>query len=76
MKKITEKTKLSEIMKINPEAGAILFEEGLTCIGCPMSLQETLEQGCKAHGMSDKEIKKLVEKINKIAEKKKQKKRK
>ena len=64
MKKITPKTKLNEIVSGDEKAAEILFESGMMCIGCPMGMQETLEQGCKAHGMSDKEISKLVEKLN------------
>lgn len=65
MKKITAKTKLGEIININPNAGMILFEEGMHCVGCGMASMETLEQGCLAHGMNKKEIKKLIEKLNK-----------
>ena len=65
MKKITKKTKLSGILNINPDAAEILFKEGLSCIGCPMAMQETLEEGCLAHGMSKKDIDKLVERLNK-----------
>jgi len=63
--KITEKTKLSEIFKINPKAGEILFKAGLSCMGCPMAMEETLGEGCKAHGMNKKEIEELIKKINK-----------
>jgi len=62
--KITKKSKLSEILKTKPDAVEILFEAGMGCCGCPMAQQETLEDGCKTHGMSDKEIEKLVERIN------------
>ena len=64
-KKITPKTKLSGIIEINPDAGKILFEMGMGCIGCSMTMMETLEEGCLAHGMSKKEIDKLLEKLNK-----------
>lgn len=63
-KKITKKTKLSEILKVKPEVAGIFFEAGMGCCGCPMAMQETLEQGCKAHGMSDKDIGKLIDKLN------------
>ncbi len=62
--KITKKTKLNELLEKKPEAASILFEAGLSCIGCPMAMQETIEQGCLAHGMSKKDIDKLVEKLN------------
>ena len=63
-KKITSKTKLSELIE-NEKVVEVLFESGMGCMGCPMAMQETLEDGCKAHGMSEKEIKKLVERLNK-----------
>jgi len=63
--KITKKTLMTEIIRKNPELAEILFEAGLSCLGCPMAMQETLEQGCKAHGMSDKKINKLLKKLNK-----------
>ena len=62
--KITKKTKMSELLQAKPEAAEILFESGLSCIGCPMAMQETLEQGCLAHGMSKKDIDELVKKLN------------
>ena len=43
-KKITKNTKLGEVMQINPEAGMILFEYGLHCVGCGLASMETLEQ--------------------------------
>ncbi len=63
--KINRKTKMSEILESKPDAVEILFKEGLSCVGCPMTMQETLEQGCKVHGFSDEQIDKLVEKLNK-----------
>jgi hybrid cluster-associated redox disulfide protein len=67
--KITRRTKLTEIMRINPDAAEMLFGLGMSCIGCPMARSETLEEGCLAHGMSKKEIEKLVEKLNKTGKK-------
>lgn len=63
-KKITKKTKLSELVR-NEKAAELLFKIGLTCIGCPAAMNEILEQGCKAHGMSDKEIDELIKRLNK-----------
>ncbi len=62
--KITKKTKFSEILEIREDAAEILFEAGLHCVGCPMTAQESLEDGCLAHGMSQKEIDKLLERLN------------
>ena len=65
MKKITVKTKISEVINMNPKGAQIMFEEGLMCVGCPMAMQESLEQGCKAHGMNKKKINEMIERLNK-----------
>lgn len=64
--KITKKTMISTLVRENPEAAEKLLETGMHCVGCPMAMQETIEQGCLAHGMSEKEIEELVEEMNKI----------
>ncbi len=64
MKKITQKTKLNELLEKKPDAAKILFEAGLSCMGCPMAMQETIEQGCLAHGMNKKQIDELIKKLN------------
>ncbi len=48
-----------------PELAGLLLQSGMGCVGCPMAMGETLEEGCKVHGMSKKEIDKLIEKLNK-----------
>ncbi len=65
VKKITKNTKISEALQIDPQAAEILFKAGLMCVGCPMSMQETIEQGCLAHGIEKKEINKIIERLNK-----------
>jgi hybrid cluster-associated redox disulfide protein len=62
--KITRKTNMNELLMKKPELAGLLVQSGMGCIGCPMSMGETIEEGCEAHGMSDKEIDKLVEKMN------------
>lgn len=64
-KKITKKTKLNDIARTGDKAIRTLMENGLSCFGCPMAMQETLEEGCLAHGMSNKEIEELIKKLNK-----------
>ena len=63
---ITKDMGVNEILMIKPEAADLLLETGMHCLGCPMAQMETLEQGCFAHGMSEEEIKKLVEKLNRL----------
>jgi len=64
--KITKKSNINKIVEEKPELVEFLFEAGMMCVGCPMSAGESLEQGCKAHGMTSKDIDKLVEKMNKM----------
>lgn len=62
---INKDMKIKEITEKAPRSVEIMLKHGLHCIGCPIASQETLEQGCQAHGLDDKTIKKIVEEINK-----------
>ncbi len=64
-KQITNKTKFSEILKQDDKAAEILMQEGMSCFGCPMAMEETIEDGCMAHGMSKEETQRLIKKLNK-----------
>lgn len=64
-KEITKHTLITEAMEKCPEALGIFFEHGLHCVGCGGAAFETIEQGCQVHGMSEAEIEKIVEEINK-----------
>ena len=64
-KKITEKTKISEILKY-PKVIEELMGIGMHCIGCPMAMQETIGDAATAHGIdADKLLKKLNVKLKK-----------
>jgi len=64
-KKISKKISFSELIEKHPESIEVLLESGMHCVGCPMSMQETLEQGALAHGLNpDELIKKLNKKID------------
>ena len=67
--KITKDTVLSDVLEINPDAAETLFEAGLGCFGCHFSTVETVEQGCRAHGMSEEDINDLLTELNKHLEK-------
>ena len=54
---------IGEILKENPKALGILQEYGMGCAGCALNTMETLEDGAKAHGLSDSEIQTILEKI-------------
>ena len=64
--KITKKIKFSDLLQKYPKAIELLMQKGMHCISCPMAQQETLEQGCEAHGLNPDEIvKELNEKLDK-----------
>ncbi len=63
---ISKKMSFAEVLKKFSEAAEIFLSEGLHCIGCPLAMTETIEEGCKAHGIDvNKVIKKIKEKMKK-----------
>ncbi len=69
MVKLTKKVNLSELLEKYPQSAEVLFNHGMHCLGCMATQMETLEDGCKAHGMPAKEIEKIVAEINKLTKK-------
>jgi hybrid cluster-associated redox disulfide protein len=67
--KINKEMTFAEVLNVSPDSAKIMFEYGLHCIGCHLSPYETVDQGGKAHGLTDEQITEMVEKINKIIEK-------
>ncbi|HOF44079.1 MAG TPA: DUF1858 domain-containing protein [Candidatus Pacearchaeota archaeon] len=63
--KITRETNMQALLFHKPELAGMLLSSGMGCMGCPMAQMETIEEGCRAHGMDDKEIDKLIERLNK-----------
>lgn len=65
---ISKDMSIGDIVAKNPKSAEIMFKNGMHCVGCGMMAYESLEQGCKVHGMSDEDIDKMVDEINKSAE--------
>jgi len=65
---ITKEMTISETASKYPETIQILMKYGMHCIGCPMAMSETLEQGLSAHGM---DVDNIINQLNKIVKKKK-----
>ena len=57
-------TLIAEIVRRHPEGAEILMRYGLGCVHCPMAQQETLEQGARLHGLSAKEIERILNELN------------
>lgn len=64
MAKITKDMLIGEIVGKYPETAPVMMESGLHCAGCGVAGQETVEQGCQAHGMKKEDIDKMVKEMN------------
>lgn len=49
MFRITENTKIGELLRTMPEAAEILANMGMHCPTCPSAQNETLAQACEVH---------------------------
>ena len=58
---ITKNMAFSEALAKYPETLPIFLKYGMHCIGCPMAMTETIEQGAKAHGI---DVDKLIKELN------------
>lgn len=47
-----------------PFLAELMMERGLHCVGCVASPVETIEEGVKSHGASDKEVNELIKQLN------------
>ncbi len=68
--KVNKNMTLGEAIQKYPESAEIMMNYGLHCIGCHVATWETIEQGALSHGMSNKEIDKMVKDINEAIGKK------
>lgn len=62
--KITKDMVIMDALQKHPEAAKVLIENGIHCLGCVAASGESLEQGLKAHGKSDKEVDEVIKKMN------------
>jgi hybrid cluster-associated redox disulfide protein len=60
--KITKDMTFGEVLKKYPDTVKTFFEYGMHCFGCHLAVEETIEQGALAHGVS---VDQLVEALNK-----------
>lgn len=63
-KKITREMTFGEFMQVAPDKVSVLGEYGLHCIGCHVAFIETIEQGARAHGLSEEQIEEMIAKLN------------
>ena len=63
---IKKEMNIGETVRNYPEIAMVFIEAGMHCIGCHVSSYETIEEGAKMHGLSDKEIDKMIDRANTI----------
>ena len=62
---IDRKMNLAELVILYPELVTVLMEDyGLHCVSCFAAGFDTLEEGAKIHGYSDRDIEKMVKRLN------------
>ncbi|MEM4240327.1 MAG: DUF1858 domain-containing protein [Candidatus Woesearchaeota archaeon] len=64
---ITKNSKIGEVIDACPATAEVFLKNGIHCIGCGASHFETIEQGLKVHGFTDREIEKVVAELNKTS---------
>ncbi len=68
MNKIQKTDNIYETIQEYPETVEIFLQYDLHCVGCPVSGADSIENGAKAHGLEDKEIEEMVERMNEVVE--------
>ena len=61
--KITENTTIFDAIQINPNAGEILMNYGMHCLGCALAHGETIAEAADVHGA---DLEKMLEELNNI----------
>ena len=64
---ITKETKIGEVLeKYGEKAAKILMDAGMGCVGCPGAQAESIEAGCKAHGLNNENVEKVVKDLQEL----------
>ena len=56
---------LGEVVRLHPNSIKIMLEYGLHCVDCFASAFDTIEDAMKIHGLSKKDLDKMIKRINK-----------
>lgn len=49
---VTKETTMGEMLSIDSGIAYILMQCGMHCVGCPSSINESLEEACMVHGLN------------------------
>lgn len=64
VEKVTKDMVIGDVLKKYPDVAVIMLEHGLHCVGCHANIFDTIESGCRVHGLDDAVVDSLIEKIN------------
>lgn len=53
---VTKDMTFAQVMRMHPDVVKVLAKYNLGCVGCMGAQNESLEQGCNAHGLNVEEI--------------------
>ena len=70
---IIKEMTVGEILQKVNGAGEIMSSYGLSCVGCSSNLSESLEQGTVGHGMAPETLNSILDDLNSLAQKNKDK---
>ncbi len=59
----TKNMVVGEVIRANPNTVDVLLEMGLSCVGCPGSQMESLEEAAMVHGI---DINVMLKKLNAV----------
>ena len=62
-REITRTMTFGELLGEYPAAGRVLAGRGLHCIGCHIAVSESVEDGARAHGLSEADIDSMMDEI-------------
>lgn len=65
MKEITKDMMIYEILDLNPQLEDVFISHGMSCVGCPGSSAESLEDAAEGHNA---DLKTLLEDLNRANE--------
>lgn len=60
MAEVTKKTTMGELLSIDRSVAVVLMQAGMHCIGCPSSINESLEEAAMVHGIDADELLKNI----------------
>ncbi|MBQ8082179.1 MAG: DUF1858 domain-containing protein [Clostridia bacterium] len=55
-KTVTREMSLNEVLSLDKGTARVFMDFGMTCLGCPFSMMESVEQACAAHGADPDEV--------------------